>query len=36
MLTYSHCHEQFMIHLHVDTSWKAYVISPFVIFRNQF
>lgn len=36
MLTYSHCHEQFMIHLHVDTSWKAYVMSPFVIFRNQF
>lgn len=36
MLIYSHCHEQFMIHLHVDTSWKAYVMSAFVIFRNQF
>lgn len=31
-----HCHEQFMIHLHFDTFWKAYVMSPFVIFRNQF
>lgn len=35
MLTYSHCHKQFVIHLHVDTSWKAYVMSPFVIFQKS-